>query len=167
MPVLQADGIPRQHRCRGQVARIGTSSVRYAIGIFRNDDETRPRKGTSSTSTLIVPAIDQSLACPKPCERCCSRCCSAVPEGSQQMPCGRSRTRRATWLLAVRANPARQIRRASLALWDGSDRPTRSSEALEVSASQAATLDCPILRCCVLPLSYPTAWCGQGHPSII
>jgi acyl-CoA thioester hydrolase len=50
-----------------RVARIGTSSVRYEIGIFRNDDETAAAQGyfvhvyVDRASNRPVPALPQSL----------------------------------------------------------------------------------------------------------
>ena len=45
MPVLQADRVPRRHRCRGQGRPHRQSSVRYEIGIFRDDDEAAAAQG--------------------------------------------------------------------------------------------------------------------------
>ena len=68
-----------------RVARIGTSSVRYEIGIFRNDDETPAAQGRFvPMSMLIVPATVRSLPCLKPYARCCSRSCSAVAKENQR-----------------------------------------------------------------------------------
>ena len=50
-----------------RVARIGTSSVRYEIGIFRNDDETAAAQGyfvhvyVDRASNRPVPALPQAL----------------------------------------------------------------------------------------------------------
>jgi acyl-CoA thioester hydrolase len=50
-----------------RVARIGTSSVRYEIGIFRNDDETAATQGyfvhvyVDRASNRPVPALPQAL----------------------------------------------------------------------------------------------------------
>ena len=50
-----------------RVARIGTSSVRYEVGIFRNDDETAAAQGyfvhvyVDRASNRPVPALPQAL----------------------------------------------------------------------------------------------------------
>jgi acyl-CoA thioester hydrolase len=50
-----------------RVARIGTSSVRYEIGIFRNDDETPAAQGyfvhvyVDRASNRPVPALPEAL----------------------------------------------------------------------------------------------------------
>ena len=48
-----------------RVARVGSSSVRYEIGIFRNDDEMAAAQGTSSMSTSTAPATGPSPALPE------------------------------------------------------------------------------------------------------
>ena len=85
-PILEADGIPRQHRRRGQGRPHRHEQRRYEIGIFRNDDETAAAQGYFVHVYVDRASNRPSLPCPKPCERYCSRCCSAVPKGRQQMP---------------------------------------------------------------------------------
>ena len=46
-----------------RVARLGSSSVRYEVGLFRNDDLSRPRRVISSTCTWIEPTGGPS-SCP-------------------------------------------------------------------------------------------------------